>query len=176
MKVNLYIQGKTKNPAKQKKAQARWLISCALSNGVIEKRDGAVTLNDATTKRAVLYALSQALQKFNKAAVIKIYISDDYVRAVFLNSWISRWKNNAWHKIRLNGDIKHLDLWKEIAEQLSKHAVTFAKGKDLDNEILDLLLALMERRIQIWLSHVSDRTNKSFAVVWSISPGSLTVC
>ena len=145
MKVELFIQGKTKNPASQKKAQARWLISCALNNGTVEKRDGAVILNDATTKRAVLYALNQALQKFNKAAVIKIYISDDYVRAVFLNSWIGRWKDNSWHKIRLNGDIRHLDLWKQIAEQLSNHAVTFAKGEDLKNETL----TEMERRLNI---------------------------
>lgn len=136
MKVELYIQGKTKNPAKQKKAQARWLISCSLSNGTVESRDGIVILNNATTKRAVLYAMNQALQKFNKAAVIKIFISDDYVRAVFLNKWIGRWKDNDWHKIRLNGDIKHLDLWQQIAVQLSNHAVSFARGKELENEIL----------------------------------------
>ena len=89
MKVELFIQGKTKNPAIQKKAQARWCIRCALKDGTVESRDGVVILQNVTTKRAVLYALDQALQKFNKAAVIKIYISDDYVRAVFLNSWIS---------------------------------------------------------------------------------------
>lgn len=143
MKVDLYIQGKTKNPARQKKAQAIWLISCVLKDGTVEKRDGAVILNDATTKRAVLYALSQALQKFNKAAVIKIYISDDYVRAVFLNNWISRWKNNSWHKIRLNGNIRHLDLWKQISEQLSNHAVTFARGEELKNKTFEE----MERRL-----------------------------
>ena len=120
-------------------------ILCLKKMGQSRKRDGAVILNDATTKRAVLYALSQALQKFNKAAVIKIYISDDYVRAVFLNSWISRWKINSWHKIRLNGEIKHLDLWKQIAEQLSNHAVTFAKGEELKNKTLEE----MERRLNI---------------------------
>ena len=85
MKIELYVQGKTKNPARQKKAQASWLISCALSNGTIEHRDGLVTLNHATTKRAVLCALIEALKIFNKAAVIKIYISDDFVRAVLIN-------------------------------------------------------------------------------------------
>lgn len=145
MTVELFIQGKTKNPAKQKKAQARWLISCALNNGTVEKRDGIVILNDATTKRAVLYALDQALKKFNKAAAIKIYISDDYVRAVFINGWLGRWKGNSWHKIRLYGDIKHLDLWQQIAEELSNHAVIFAKGNDLNNENL----LEMERRFSI---------------------------
>lgn len=143
MKVDLYIQGKTKNPARQKKAQAIWLISCALKDGTVEKRDGAVILNDATTKRAVLYALSQALQKFNKAAVIKIYISDDFVRAVLINGWLTRWKNNGWHKIRLNGEIRHLDLWQQIADKLSNHAVSYAKDEDLKNEILKD----MERRL-----------------------------
>ena len=145
MKVDLYIQGKTKNPARQKKAQAIWLISCVLKDGTVEKRDGAVILNDATTKRAVLYALSQALQKFNKAAVIKIYISDDFVRAVLINGWLGRWKANGWHKIRLNGQIRYVDLWLQVSERLANHGVTFARGEELNNETL----IEMERRLNL---------------------------
>lgn len=136
MKVDIYIQGKTKNPAIQKTAQAKWCICCALSNGTIEKRDGNVLLNNATTKRAVLVALLTALQKFNKAAVLRIYISDDFVRAVLINGWTNRWQKNQWHKIRLNGEIKHLDLWQQISEQLKNHAVSFANGAELDNKTL----------------------------------------
>lgn len=136
MKVEVYIQGKTKNPARQQKAQARWCILCALNNGTVERRDGNVLLNNATTKRAVLTALLVALEKFTKAAVIKIYISDDFVRAVCINNWLHRWKNNNWHKIRLNGEVKHLDLWQQISNQMSKHAISFARGEELDNKIL----------------------------------------
>lgn len=143
MKVNIYIQGKTKNPAVQQKAQAKWCICCVLNNGTVEQRDGNVLLNNATTKRAVLMALLAALQKFNKAAVLRIYISDDFVRAVLINQWTNRWKQNDWHKIRLNGEIKHLDLWQQISEQLSKHAVSFANGPELD----DTKLKEMERRM-----------------------------
>ena len=136
MKVELYVQGKTKNPARQKRAQASWLISCALSNGTVEHRDGLVTLNHATTKRAVLCALIEALKIFNKAAVIKIYISDDFVRAVLINGWLGRWKANGWHKIRLNGQLIHEDLWRQVVAQLSNHAVSFARAEELDNKYI----------------------------------------
>lgn len=134
MKVEIFVLGKTKNPAVQRQAWARWLIVCKQSNGAIEKRDGVVLINNATTKRAVLTALLDALKRFNKAAVIRIYISDDFVRNALINCWLGRWKANNWHKIRLNGEIKHLDLWRQISEQMSKHAVSFAQGEELDNK------------------------------------------
>jgi ribonuclease HI len=136
MKTEIYVQARTKNPAKQKEAQAKWHIRCVLGNGAEETRDGTVVLKDATTKRAVLTALLEALNKFNKAAVIRIYISDDYVRACLINGWLGKWKANEWHKIRLNGEVMHLDLWQQISQQLSKHAVTFAHGEELDNKTL----------------------------------------
>ena len=136
MKTEIYIQGKTKNPARLDKAMAKWQIRCVLNNGAVETRDGTVVLNNATTKRAVLTALLVALEKFNKAAVIKIYISDDFVRAVLVNNWLSWWRDNNWHKIRLNGEVRHLDLWQQISQQLAKHAVTFARGEELENKIL----------------------------------------
>lgn len=80
MITEIYVQGATKNPARLKTARAKWSIVCVLNNGTIQRRDGTVCINNATTKRAVLTALSQALGRFNKAAVLKIYISDDFVR------------------------------------------------------------------------------------------------
>ena len=136
MKTEIYIQGKTKNPATQRKAMARWSIRCVLSTGAVETRDGIVVLENATTKRAVLTALLVALEKFNKAAVIKIYISDDYVRSALVNGWLTWWRDNEWHKKRLNGEVRHLDLWQQISKQLSNHAVTFAKGEELDDKTL----------------------------------------
>lgn len=136
MRTEIFVQGKTKNPATQKRAVAKWTIRCVLNNGTVETRDGTVVLNNATTKRAVLTALLVALEKFNKAAVIKIYVSDDFVRAVLVNNWLSWWRDNNWHKIRLNGEVRHLDLWQQISQQLSNHAVTFARGEELDDKTL----------------------------------------
>lgn len=136
MTTEIIIKGATKNPAVQKQAIARWSIVCVLNNGTVEQRDGAVCINNATTKRAVLTALRDALMRFSKAAVIRIYVSDDYVRNALLQGWPKRWKANNWHKIRLNGDIRHLDLWQQISEQLSKHAVSIAGAEKLENKNL----------------------------------------
>lgn len=136
MTTEIFIRGATKNPAVQKQAHAKWSIVCVLNNGAVEKRDGVVCLNNATTKRAVLTALRDALMRFSKAAVIRIYVSDDYVRNALIQGWPKRWKANNWHRIRLNGEIKHLDLWQQISEQLSKHAVSIAGAEELENKNL----------------------------------------
>jgi len=136
MTTEIFVLGGTKNPAVQKRALARWMIVCALSSGKVEKRDGVVCLENATTKRAVLVALSQALQRFNKAAVLKIYISDDYVRNSLVNGWTMKWKQNNWHKIRYNGQLAHQEQWKMIQAQLAKHAVAFAQAEELDNQYI----------------------------------------
>lgn len=133
MLTEIYIKGQTKNPARLKKAQAKWSIVCVQNNGTIQRRDGTVCINNATTKRAVLTALSQALGRFNRPAVIKIYISDDFVRNSLANGWTQRWKENNWHKIRLNGELIHEDLWRQIQGQLSGHAVTFAGQTEVEN-------------------------------------------
>ena len=131
MLTKIYIQGKSKNPAKQRTTWAKWSIVCALNNGTIEKRSGTVCINNATTKRAVLTALSQALSRFNRPAVLKIYITDDFVRNSLCNGWTTRWKQNNWHKIRLNGKLIHEDLWRQVQQQLSNHAVTFASADEI---------------------------------------------
>lgn len=135
MLTEIYIKGQTKNPARLKTAQAKWSIVCVQNNGTIQRRDGTVCINNSTTKRAVLTALSQALGRFNRPAVIKIYISDDFVRNSLVNGWTQRWKNNNWHKIRLNGELIHEDLWRQIQGQLSGHAVTFAGQIELENKL-----------------------------------------
>ena len=126
MTIEIFIQTKTKNPAVQKTAQARWLIQSVQNNGQVISKDGAVSISNATSKRAALQSLVDALSRFNKAAVIKIYISDDYVRNMCLTRMPMRWKANDWHKIRLNGELKHSDLWQQIYYLNHNHAITFA--------------------------------------------------
>lgn len=139
MRTEIYILGKTKNPAVLQTAWARWMIVCVMNNGTVEKRDGVVCINKSTTKRAVLTALLMALQRFNKPAVLKIYVSDDFVRNSLVNGWNNRWQKNNWHKIRLNGQLIHEDLWRQVQSQLANHAVTFAKAEELDNKYINEL-------------------------------------
>jgi ribonuclease HI len=130
MRIEIYIQTKTKNPAVQKTAQARWLIYSVSNNGQVSTKDGIVAISNATSKRAALQSLVDALSRFNKAAVIKIYISDDYVRNMCLTQMPVRWRANDWHKIRQNGELKHCDLWQRVNSLLANHAVVFATGAE----------------------------------------------
>lgn len=137
MKIEIYIQAKTKNPAVQQTAQARWLIRSVSNAGQVTQKDGCVSINTATSKRAALQALADALSRFNKAAVIRIYISDDYVRNMCSANMPNRWRANGWHKIRQNGALVHSDLWQRVSSLLSGHAVAFATGKEcFESEIL----------------------------------------
>ena len=130
MKIEIFIQTKTKNPAVLKVAQARWLIQSVSNAGQVNSKDGAVSINNATSKRAALQSLVDALSRFNKEAVIKIYISDDYVRNMCLTNMPMRWRANDWHKIRLNGTLVHSDLWQMVNSLLANHAVVFATKEE----------------------------------------------
>lgn len=126
MQIEIFIQTMTKNPAVLKTAKASWLIQSVSKSGQVTTKDGSVYINNATEKRAALQALVDALSRFNKAAVIKIYVSDDYVRNMCLTKMPMRWQANDWHKIRLNGELKHSDLWQQVYFLHHNHAVTFA--------------------------------------------------
>ena len=130
MIVEIYIQTKTKNPAVLKTAQARWLIQSVSNSGQVNSKDGFVVISNATEKRAALQSLVDALSRFNKAAVLKIYISDDYVRNMCLTNMPTRWRENDWHKIRQNGTLVHSDLWQQLSSMLSNHAVNFATKEE----------------------------------------------
>lgn len=137
MTCEIYIQTNTRNPAVQKMVRARWLIRSVSENGQETTRDGSVSLSNATTKQAALIALSDALQRFTKPAVIRLYISDPFVRNMLVTNMPRRWAANNWKKIRLNGELHHEALWHRIHEILKGHAVSYAGGPELiDNKIL----------------------------------------
>lgn len=137
MTCEIYIQTNTKNPAVIKTIRARWLIRSVSENGQETTRDGSVSLSNATTKQAALIALSDALQRFTKPAVIRLYISDPFVRNMLATNMPKRWAANNWKKIRLNGELHHEALWHKIHESLKSHAVSYAREPELlDNKIL----------------------------------------
>lgn len=134
--VEIYIQTSTKDIKVQKMVRAKYLL-CASAGGQQQTRDGTVCMTNATAKAAALAALVQALERFQKAAVIKIYISDDYVRNMLIQNMPYRWEQNGWHKIRYNMDLKYQPYWKKIREILSAHAVKYAGADEIkDNQTL----------------------------------------
>ena len=128
MRIEICVSS-IRNPAIQKQAQARWMISAYQGDKVQDQKKGVVSLPNATTKKAALVALREALKRFNKAAVIKIYVQDDFVRNMLRGNMPERWAANNWRLLRYNGQIHHLELWQEISSLLKIHAVSYA-GSD----------------------------------------------
>lgn len=137
MTCEIYIQASTRNPAIQRMVQARWRISTVQSNGQEQSREGIVCLNNSTAKQVALIALAEALARFNKAAVIKIYVSDDFVRNMLINNMPQRWEQNDWHKIRQNMTLAHEKQWRYVRNFLAGHAVSYARQAEItENETL----------------------------------------
>ena len=131
MKIDIFIQTDTHRIGYQKRVNAMYLISCALRNGTVEERNGVVSLTDATSSQAALKALIKALEHFHKAAAIRLYISDNFVRNTMTNGNLSRWRDNGWQK--KSGEIKNLELWKETAQLLKDHIIEYAYGPELEH-------------------------------------------
>ena len=134
MRLEIYVSN-IRNPAIQKHAQARWMICAYQGDKVQDQRKGSVTLSNATTKKAALVALRDALKRFNKAAVIKIYVQDDFVRNMLRAKMPERWAANNWRLLRYNREIHHLELWQEISCLLKIHAVSYAGADETAGNI-----------------------------------------
>ena len=131
MKTEIYINPTSHRPQKIREAKCDYQIICIFDDGRQEARGGSVTLEDASEKKAALVALRDALKRFKRPAVIKIYIQEDFVRNMLQNQMPRRWKANGWRKIRQNAELHHQELWQEISELTSQHAVSIANKEEL---------------------------------------------
>ena len=152
MKIDIFVQTDTNRIGYQKSINAMYLISCALKNGTVEERHGIVSLTDATSSQAALKTLINALEHFHKAAALKLYISDNFVRNTMINGNLSRWRDNGWQK--KTGEIKNLELWKEIAELTKEHTIEYAYGSELEN----ITLRKMEEKLNEFRKEQANRS------------------
>ena len=135
MKIELYIKT-NRNPGRQKAAASKWSIIAYNPRGIIgATRNGAVVLPQSTGHKAALTALRDALQRFDKPAVVKIFVSDPFVRNMLVSNMPYRWSCNNWRKFRYSRDIKHIELWQEVNELLKNHAVNYASPDELASNI-----------------------------------------
>lgn len=137
MRLAIFVNSMS-NPAVMRTAKARWAICAFEEDGsLISKKDGVVILPKATCKRASLVALRDALKRFNKAAVIKIYVSDPFVRNMLQSNMPYRWSQHDWRLFRYGRDIRYCELWQEINTLLKSHAVSYAGPSELaENTII----------------------------------------
>lgn len=109
--MNIEIFVKTPgNPAVLRTAKAKWMICAYNPRGQIyDSRQGVVIIPKATVKKASLIALRDALKRFDKAAVIKIYVTDPFVRNMLQTNMPYRWSQHDWRLFRYGRDIRYVD-------------------------------------------------------------------
>ena len=131
MNTEIHIKPVSRRPQNIKEAKCNYEIICVFDDGRQEARGGSVCIKDASEKRAALAALRDALKRFTKPSLIKIYMGEDFVRNMLQQQMPKRWKDNGWRKIRQNAELKHSDLWQEITELTKQHAVLIAKEEEV---------------------------------------------
>lgn len=131
MKTEIHVKPVSKRPQNIREAKCNYEIICVYDDGRQEARGGSVCIKDASEKKAALTALRDALQRYTKPSLIKIYMGEDFVRNMLQQQMPKRWKANGWRKIRQNAELKHSDLWQEITELSNQHAVVIAKKEEI---------------------------------------------
>lgn len=131
MRLAIYVSC-SRNPGIFKQAKAKWAIHAYDDNGVTKfKREGVAVALNSTCKKVTLIALRDALYRFTKPAVIKIFIEDPFVRNMLRTNMPYRWSQHNWTKFRYGQEIKNVKLWMEVYLLLSKHAVSYASVEEL---------------------------------------------
>lgn len=131
MKTEIHIKPASRRPQKIQEAKCNYEIICVFEDGRQEARGGSVCIKDASEKEAALMALRDALQRFTRPSLIKIYMDEDFVRNMLAQHMPKRWQDNGWRKIRQNAELNHKELWQEITELTKQHAVVIAKKEEI---------------------------------------------
>lgn len=137
MRIELYVLC-SKSPGILKNAKAKWAVCAFDDKGQLkDKRDGVVVSPKSTNKKASLLALRDALKKFNKPAVINLYIQDPFVKNMMQTNMPHRWSTHDWRLFRYNREIKYCSLWQEIHGLIKNHAVKYASSEEMSgNQII----------------------------------------
>lgn len=86
-----------------------------------------------TNNRMELMGPIEGLKALKEKCNVNLYTDSAYVSNMFLQGWIYSWKNKGWRK--KDGEIKNLELVKELYELTLVHSVTWIKVKGhSDNE------------------------------------------
>ena len=124
-----------------------YLLIDPASGNALEAADGEMK---TTNNRMEMSAAIQALRCLKQAGTtIKIYSDSKYLIDC-CTQWMAGWKAKGWKK--KGGELKNVDLLKQLDELLSQHQVTWqwVKGHDGDpgNEHVDGLANQAMDRIQ----------------------------
>ena len=89
---------------------------------------------EATNNRMELLAAIHALSALKKPCVVTLHSDSSYLVNAFERNWLDSWQKNGWKNSRKEA-VENQDLWQQLLDLTTKHAVTFIKVKGhADNE------------------------------------------
>lgn len=83
---------------------------------------------DTTNNRMELKAVIEGLSALKEPCSVKVYSDSAYVVEAFRQGWIKSWESNGW-KTSNKGEVKNVDLWKNLLSLCETHLVEFIKVK-----------------------------------------------
>jgi len=86
-----------------------------------------------TNNRMELFSVITALEALKEPCEVKLHTDSQYVANAINKGWLETWQKKGWK--RKGGEVKNLDLWKNLVPLLETHNITFEwiKGH-ADNE------------------------------------------
>jgi len=88
---------------------------------------------ETTNNRMELLGVISALSALKEPCRVELYTDSQYISRAINEDWLKGWKAKGWK--RKGGELKNIDLWKELDRLLTVHEVAFhwVKGH-ADNE------------------------------------------
>ena len=124
--VNLYIETTVHGPRQQ---GGRWMYLLEF----VTRRGDPVTLwkvGDWEAEKEnvlIMQALSAALDRLRLPCVITAHTGSSQIRSTIENGWLEEWQERGWKTVK-GQDIKHKDLWQEIAPKMAPHLIFMRAG------------------------------------------------
>ncbi len=78
---------------------------------------------ETTNNRMELLGVISALSALNEPCRVELYTDSQYISRAINENWLKGWKAKGWK--RKGGELKNIDLWKELDRLLSVHEVAF---------------------------------------------------
>jgi ribonuclease HI len=79
-----------------------------------------------TNNRMELLSVIEGLKALTRPVDVVVHVDSAYVEGAFTQGWIERWQRNGWRTADRK-PVKNQDLWKQLAEQVERHRVTWKR-------------------------------------------------
>jgi ribonuclease HI len=123
-----------------------WAVVLIYKGNIKELSGGEI---ETTNNRMELMAAINALKALKRSCPLILHTDSQYVQRG-ITQWLPGWKKKGWTRGR--GEVKNLDLWKELDELASKYDIEWrwvrGHAGNLYNERCDELAAEAIRKVK----------------------------